>query len=73
MHVKHTKNMSFPEAKKIVESYMGTRTYVNIAQKTNQKFQSISIKNLGKNNLCINEWPVFQENIKRMYSEIKQT
>ena len=36
MHVKHTKNIPFPEARKIVESYMGTRTFTNIAQKTDQ-------------------------------------
>ena len=80
MHVKHTKNIPFPEARKIVESYMGTRTYANTAQKQIKKpwtsCQSISIKKLIEKiiNLNINEWPTFQENIKRMYStEIKQT
>ena len=41
MHVKHIKNIPFPDARKIVEHYMGTRTYANIAQKTNQKPQDI--------------------------------
>ena len=36
MFIKHTKNIPFPEARKIVESYMGTKTYANIAQKVNQ-------------------------------------
>ena len=81
MCVKHTKNIPFPEARKIVESYMGTRTYANIAQKTNQKMQDITPIDKYKKliekiiNLSImNEWATFQENIKRMYStQIKQT
>ena len=74
MHVKHRKNIPFPEARKIVESYIGTRTYANIAQKTNQKPQDITpidkYKKLIKKTY---EWPTFQENIKRIYlTEIKQ-
>ena len=33
MFIKHTKNITFSEARKIVESYMGTKTYANVAQK----------------------------------------
>ena len=36
MFIKHTKNIPFPEVRKIVESYMGTKTYANVAQKVNQ-------------------------------------
>ena len=36
MFIKHTKNIPFPEARKIVERYMGTKTYANLAQKVNQ-------------------------------------
>ena len=39
MFNKHTKNIPFPEARKIVESYMGTKTYANVAQKVNQPHQ----------------------------------
>ena len=35
--IKHTKNIPFPEARKIVESYMGNQTYANVAQKVNQR------------------------------------
>ena len=36
MFIKHTKNIPFPEERKIVESYMRTKTYANVAQKVNQ-------------------------------------
>ena len=67
MFIKHTKNIPFPEARKIVESYMGTKTYVNVAQKVNQppqdstsidKYQKLIEKLL---NLKANEWLTFQE------------
>ena len=48
--IKHTKNMPFPEARKIVESYMGTKTYANAAQKVNQPpHDSTSIDKYQKN------------------------
>ena len=80
MFIKRTKNIPFPKARKIVESYMGTKTYANVAQKVNQPLQdSISINKYQKLiekliNLKANEWLTFQENLKRMYSaEIKQS
>ena len=51
IHVKHTKNIPFPEARKIVESYIGTRKYANIAQKTNQTPQDITPIDKYKKNL----------------------
>ena len=49
MFIKHTKDIPFPEARKIVESYMGTKTYVNVAQKVINHpriaLQSINTKN----------------------------
>ena len=39
MSVRHKKNVSFPESKEIVKSYMGTESYVSGAQKTNQTNQ----------------------------------
>ena len=33
MFINHTKYIPFPEAKKIVGSYMGTKTYANVTQK----------------------------------------
>ena len=77
---KHTKNIPFPEARKIVESYMGTKTYANVAQNVNQPPQdSTSIDKYQKLiekliNLKANEWLIFQENLKRMHSlEMKQS
>ena len=42
MFIKHTKSIPFPEARKIIESYMGTKTYANVAQKVNQPPQDIT-------------------------------
>ena len=80
MFIKHTKNILFPEARKIVESYMGTKTYANVAQKVNQlpqdstsidKYQKLIEKLI---NLKANKWLTFQENLKRMHStEMKQS
>ena len=76
MFIKHTKNIPFPEARKIVENYMGT--YANIAQKVNQSPQdSTSIDKYQKLiekliNLKTNEWLIFQENLKRMHSTEKK-
>ena len=35
MSIKHTKNIPFSEARKTVESFMGIKTYANVAQKVN--------------------------------------
>ena len=79
MFIKHTKNIPIPEARKIVESYMGAKTYANVAQKVNQPPQdSASIDKYQKLiekliNLKANEWLIFQENLKRTHStETKQ-
>ena len=78
--IKHTKNIPFPEVRKIVESYMGTKTYANVTQKVNQPPQdSTSIDKYLKLiekliNLKANEWLTFQENLKRVHStETKQS
>ena len=70
MHIKQTKNIPFPEARKIVESYMGIRIYANVAQKINQKPQDIiPIDKYEKliekiMNLSINEWSTFKRTSK---------
>ena len=74
MFIKHTKNIPFPEVRKIVESYMGTKAYANVAQKVNQPPQdSTSIDKYQKLiekliNLKTNKWLTFQENLKRMHA-----
>ena len=74
MFIKHTKNIPFPEARKIIESYMGTKAYANVAQKINQPHQdSTSIDKYQKLiekliNLKANKWLTFQENLKRILS-----
>ena len=69
MFIKRTKNTPFPEARKIVESYMGTKRYGNVAPKVNQPPQdSTSIDKYQKLiekfiNLKGNRWLIFQENL----------
>ena len=69
MFIKHTKYISFSEAREIVESYMRTKTYANVAQKVNQPLQdSTSIDKYQKLidkliNLKANKWLTFQENL----------
>ena len=76
MFIKHTKNIPFPDTRTIVEIYMGTKTYANVAQKVNQPPQdSTSIDEYKKLiekliNLKANEWLTFQENLKRMHSTV---
>ena len=57
MFIKHTKNIPFPEARAIVESYMGTKTYANVAQKVNQPPQdSTSIDKYKNTNRKIDKF-----------------
>ena len=80
MFIKHTKDIPFPEARIIVESFMGTKTYANWAQKVHQppqnntsfdKYQKLIEKLI---NLKGNERLTFQENLKRMQlTETKQS
>ena len=74
MFIKHTKNIPFPKGRKIVESYVGTKTDATVAQKVNQppqdstsidKYQKLIVKFI---NLKANKWLTFQENLKRMHS-----
>ena len=74
MFIKHTKCTPLPEAGKIVETYMGTKTFANVAQNVNQppqdspstdKYQKLSEKRL---NLKANEWVTFQENLRIIHS-----
>ena len=79
MFSKHIKIYPSQKKRKIVESYMGTKTYANVAQKVNQPLQdSTSINKYQKLiekliNLKANKWLTFPENLKRMHStETKQ-
>lgn len=74
--VKHKRNISYPEARKIVESYLKSNTYAEATQKTspsrqqnetNDQYRKL-IEKLVK--LDQNEWPKFQENLKELYSNM---
>ena len=80
MFIKCTKDIPIPEARKMIESYIGTKTYANVAQKVNQPPQDITSINKYQKliekliNLKASEWLTFQENLKRMHStEMKQS
>ena len=60
MFIKHTKIYLSSEAMKIVESYIATKIYANVAQKVNQPPQDITSKLIEKPiNLKANEWLTF--------------
>ena len=80
LHVKHQKGISFPEARKIVESYMGTRSYASVTQRINKinppekknqenKYLELINKLLS---LSASEWPSFQEQLKNAYREAQE-
>ena len=70
IEVKHKRNFSFLEARRIVRSYMGESSYASVARmadRTNddnkyRKFVEKLIK------LETNDWPKFQEHLKKLHS-----
>ena len=49
LEVKHTKNISYPEAKKFIENSLATTTYANIVRPTNNSAQNQGILPLSYN------------------------
>ena len=74
MQFKYKRNISFRDARKIVESYMGTQSYASISRKTNRIQQTDSkqeneyielIEKLVR--LSASEWLNFQEQQRKSY------
>ena len=49
MFIWQVKNVPFLEARKIVESYIGAKTYVDVAQKVNQPPQDCTLTDKCQN------------------------
>ena len=68
--VKHKRNVSFLEARRIVGSYMGESSYASVARRadsTNDDYKyRILVEKLIK--LEANDWPKFQEHLKKLHS-----
>ena len=68
IEVKHKRNVSFLEAKRIVESYMGEISYASVARRvdrTNDNKYRILVAKLTQ--LKANYWPKFQEHVKKVH------
>ena len=68
LEVKHKKNVSFLEAKKIVGTNMAENSYASAARRmdiTNQdnKYRTLMEKSIR---LEANDWPKFQEHLKKL-------
>lgn len=73
MTVKYTRNLPYPEARKIVESYMKNSTYAEKAKTNNanqqNKMSEEHLKLIEKLiKLNQQEWTIFQHNLKETYS-----
>ena len=74
--VKHKRNITFLEERKIVGSYLGENTYTSIAQSVNPINQDNKYRALAEKliQLELNEWPKFQSQLKNLHAaEFQQT
>ena len=65
--VKHKRNVSFLEARKIVGSYMGENSNTSVAQRADTTNQDNKYRTLMEKliQLEANDWPKFQEHLKK--------
>ena len=68
--MKHKRNVSFLEARKIVGTYMGENSYVSVAQRVDTTNQDNKYRTLMEKliQLEANNWPNFQEHLKELHS-----
>ena len=65
--MKHKRNVSFLEARKIVGTYMGENSYASVALRADAINQVNKYRTLVKKLIQLepNDWPKFQENLKK--------
>ena len=70
LEVKHMRNVSFLEARKIVGSYMRENSYAPVAQRVDTTNQDNKYRTLVEKliQLEANDWPKFQEHLKKLHS-----
>ena len=67
LEVKHKRNVSFLEARKIVGTYMGENSYAYVAQRANTTNEDNKYRTLIEKliQLEANDWSKFQEHLKK--------
>ena len=70
LEVKHKRNVSFLEARKIVGIYMGENSYASIARRMNTIIQENKYRALIEKLIQLepNDWPRFQEHLNKLHS-----
>ena len=74
LKVKHKRNVSFLEARKIVGTYMRENSYTSVAQRADRTNKDNKYRTLMEKliQLEANDWPKFQEHLKKLLSRILQ-
>ena len=69
IEVKHKRNVSFLEARRIVRSYMGESSYTSVARRTDRTNEDNKYRMLVEKliQLKANDWPKFQEHLKKLH------
>ena len=70
IEVKHKRNVSFLEARRIVRSYMGESSYASVARRADRTNDDNKYRTLAEKliKLDANDWPKFQEHLKKLHS-----
>ena len=70
LEMKHKRNVSFLEARKIVGTYMGKNSYASVAWRVDTISQDIRYRALMEQLIWLepNDWPKFQEQLKNLHS-----
>ena len=68
--VKHKRNVSFLEARRIVGSYMGESSYASVARRADRTNDDNKYRTLLEKLIPLeaNDWPKFQEHLKKLHS-----
>ena len=75
LEVKHKRNVSFLEARKIEGTYMGENSYASVARRADTINQDNRYRALGEKLIQVepNDWSIFQEQLKNLHSAEPQT
>ena len=70
IELKHKSYVSFLEARRIVESYMGENSYASVARRAGRTNDDNKYRTLMEKliKLEANDWPKFQEHLKKLHS-----
>ena len=67
--MKHKRNVSFLESRKIVKTYIGENNYASVARTEDTTNEDNKYRTLVKKliQLKANDWPKFQEHLKKLH------